>query len=554
MKNAVAYLIEPLLMQYFLIDAICRDFMDDQQRLDTFRELARVFCVPLNQETEEYFLVSNEPQYKAITDYMTYERLCRTIEFAEKSGQDVALTAVDRVILAQKRDAMQIKSELFKQSRNLTLDTVTDTLLSTAMNGNVDAMMTLAYMEYHGLCICRDRINSLRRLRLCAKWNNLFGNLMGIAYDTANQANYYNTLHSFLRSANQRGVFRHLCECTGYQGEAVKKPVVRIIEKAFGMGIIRRNVYDRSFAQVAFSELVSAEDKEKLLLSKKQDAIASLSDLPFDAKRSPAFAFDRPQAENIPLPRQEELQQIFCAIYPAGIDRLDLYRTLLVAGDDAYISQMYADALRAGFCGSSKVIEVDAGSLSVQDFVGTKEHFLLRGLSESKKTHTVFFIKHCHEIGEQELEELMKLLDYDYRRKFNLREPTVSLNLSDVLIVLLADETNEKVRKLSGLCHTVWTENITKREKHTVIDTMFRNRSASFGIGGVELEPAGKDYLAPLGTEQILRLIDGALKKAACENESLITAASLRTISSQQNMNGSKREFGYLGGAIHETY
>lgn len=554
MKNAVAYLLEPLFMQYFLIDAICRDFMDDRQRLETFRELARVFCVPLNEETEEYFRVSNEPQYKAITDHAAYERLCRTIEFAEKSGQSVELSPVDRVILAQKRDAMQIKSQLFQQSRNLTLDTITDTLLSTAMNGNVDAMVTLAYMEHHGLCIYRDKTNSLRRLRLCAKWNNLFGNLMGIAYDAANAANYYNTLHSFLRSANQRGVFRHLCEFTGYEGEPVKKPVARIIEKAFGMDIIRRNIYDRSFAQVAFSELVSDEDKEKLLLSKKQDAIASLSDIPFDAKRTPAFVFDRARAENIPLPRQEELQQIFCAIYPAGIGRMDLYRPLLVAGDDAYISQMYADALRSGFSGGSKVIEVDAGNLNVMDFVGAKEHFLLRGLSQSKKTHTVFLIKHCHEIGEQELEELLKLLDYDYRRKFNLREPTVSLDLSDVLVVLLADETNEKVRKLSAQCDTVWAENITQHEKNTVIDAMFRHRSASFGIGGVELEAAGREYLAPLGTDQILRLIDGALKKAACENETTITAASLRTISSQQNISGTKREFGYLGGAIHEKY
>ena len=66
--------------------------------------------------------------------------------------------------------------------------------------------------------------------------------------------------------------------------------------------------------------------------------------------------------------------------------------------------------------------------LTLQDFVGAKENFILRGLSETRDSHTVFLIKHCDELGERELEELIKLLDYDYRRKFKLLEPTVCLD------------------------------------------------------------------------------------------------------------------------------
>lgn len=554
MGNAVTYLMEPLLTQFFLIDAICRGFVDEAQKREVFEELANVFCVPLNSQTEEYFRTANSNLYHNITDYATYERLCRTIEFAENSGQDIDITLIDRVVLAQKREAMLIKSEIFKQSKNLTADIIVDTLLDTAMNGNVDAMVTLAYMEYHGLCICKDVDNAQKRLSLCAKWNHLFGNLMGIAYDTCNEQDYYNTLYTILRSSNQREVFKYICEFKGFEKDCEKSAVARILEKAFGLGIVRRNVYDQIFAKGAFSQLICAEDKEKLLLSKKKDAIASLSDIPFDVDTEKPFGFDEAKVKSVPLQREEELHKILCSLYPPVHNRNDLYQTLLVAGNDAYIADMYMNAVKAGFAGKSKVFEVDAGTLSVQDFVASKENFVLRGLSETKESHTVFLVKNCEELGEGELNELKKLLDYAYRQKFKLMEPTVSLDLSDVLIVLFASEVNENVRKLAQECDVVWTERINDGEKQTVIESTFRTRSKSFGMEKAKLEDAGKRYLAPFKTGQILRIIDSALKKAAYDNETVVTAETLKTITAQQNIKKSRREFGYLGGAACEEY
>jgi len=554
MKNTVRYLIEPFLTQFFLVDAICRGFIDEDERKQVFEELAKVFCVPLNDETRLYYSAANSAQYKNIIDFSGYERLCRTIEFAEVSGQNVALSQVDRVVLAQKRESMKIKSEIFKQSKNLTSDIIVSTLLDTAMNGNVDAMAVLSYLEYHGICMCKDTRSALKRLALCAKWNNLFGNLMGIAYNARNKEQYYNTLYTVLRSSNQREVFKYICEFNGYEKNCTKSAVARIIEKTFGLGIIRRNVYDQIFAKVAFSDLISAEDKEKLLLNKKKDAIVSLSDIPFDVDRTKMFSFDQNKAQKLSVIRMAELKQIFCAISPAVNNRNALYQTLLVASDDAYIQEMYANSLKAGFSKKNKIIEIDAGTFSMQDFSGTKENFILRGLSETKESHTVFLLKHCEKIGEREREELYKLLDYEYRRKFKLSEPTVSLDLSDVLIVLFASEVNDEVRSLAKVCEVVWARKIDDVEKQTVIDSTFEARSKSFGIARAKMDEEGKHYLISFQTGQIIRIIDGALKKAAYENENLITAESLRTISAQQNIANGKREFGYLGGKFHEEY
>ena len=339
-----------------------------------------------------------------------------------------------------------------------------------------------------------------------------------------------------------------------YKNTFLKCPIAKIIEKAFGLGVVKKNTYDQIFAKSAFSKLISSEDKAKLLLSKKQDAIVSLSDIPFDVDREKQFIFDKKKASKISLKREEELKSVLCSLSPVTKNRNELYQTLLVAGDDEYIAQMYLEAIKAGFEKENKVFEVDAGTLSAQDFIGAKEHFILRGLSETKQSHTVFLVKNCEEIGGSELEELTKLLDYEYKRKFKLLEPTVSLDLSDVLIVLFASSVNESVRKLAKECDVVWIAKISDAEKNTVIESTFKSRSESFGIRTAKLDEAGKKFLTPFKTGQIIKIIDGALKKAAFNDEMVVTAESLKTITAQQNLKRNKREFGYLGGVIHEEY
>ena len=96
MQTAISYLMEPLLTQFFLMDAICQGFIDEAQRKETFCELARLFGIPLEEDTAVLYETATSPQYNRITDNASYERLCRTIEFAQHSGQDVGITAIDR--------------------------------------------------------------------------------------------------------------------------------------------------------------------------------------------------------------------------------------------------------------------------------------------------------------------------------------------------------------------------------------------------------------------------------------------------------------------------
>ena len=130
----------------------------------------------------------------------------------------------------------------------------------------------------------------------------------------------------------------------------------------------------------------------------------------------------------------------------------------------------------------------------------------------------------------------------------------MSLDLSDVLLVLFASRVNPGVKRLAKECDVLWTAPISHEEKQLMIETVFKSRAKSFGIGGARLEAAGREFLTPFKTGQIVLLLDGALKRAAFNKESVITADALRSVSDQQSIRKSRREFGYLGGGCNEEY
>ncbi len=541
------YLLEPFLAQFYLLEAICGDLMTEKEKQKLFTELAKVFCLSQEPEMKQYYELSKQECFQQITDYAGYERFCRTLEFAEKSGQEITVSETDRLILAQKRDAMEMKTSLFRQGKNLTRETIATTLLHMAMQGNVDAMATLAYMEYHGLCVCKDRKNAMKRIRLCAKWNHLFGNLMGIAYDTEHAQNYYDTLYTILQNASQKRIFAHVCQVTGHQAGGSKQPVAKILEKAFGLNLVKRNAYDHNFAKVAFSELVSAEDKEKILLHKQKDNAMLLSEIPFDAKCNKTIAFDTDCLKKAPLKREGEEKKIKQNLTVAVECPGEVYTPLMLVASDDYVTDMYAALLKQGFA-KAPVVELDASLLTTQDFSAGRENVFLRSLSETKSTRTVFFIKHCEALEEEKLQGMVKMLDYTYRSKFKLFEPTVSLDLSNLLFVLFAGQQNGATMTLSKCCDVVWTAPVDPSEKHAVIDSVFSARSAAFGCENMTMEEGCKSFLTAYGTKQVQQIVDGALREAIFEKETAITLNTVQMVCKEQKQVTTKREFGYMGG------
>lgn len=543
------YLLEQFLAKYYLFEGVCGDFVTDGEKKQVFYHMAKIFCLEDTEQLAKYFEDSSLEHFAKVKDLASYERLCRTIEFAKLSGQEIKLSDRDRTILAKKREAMTVKNSVFKLPEGLTKDGVCTSLLNTAHNGSIDAMMLLSYLEYCGICVSSDERTAIKRIRLCAKWNDLFGNLMGLAVDAERRSAYADTLYTVLTSSNHKQVFDYICQSIGADVIASERPIARIIEKAFGFGIVKRNFYDESFAKIAFCQIISDKDKEKLLLNRQKDAIVSLGDIPFDAKYPAKLCFDKTCRERVEFVREDELKGILTSVGTAINCSADVYTPLMIEAPDEYVAKMYVDMLKNGFKGSF-VKELDAASLCEMDLAPTRENVILRTMCETGSARTVFIIRHCEKLDERSVKLFTRLLDPVERRSWRMASPQISLDLSGLMFILVKSTAQCFASELASKCDLVRVGQISAEEKRLAIRNMFGKRAASFGRGDLVLDEECGQFLATFDTLNAQKIIDGAIKTAIYDDSQSITLTAVKEVCKQQNIDTVKKGFGFSGGGI----
>lgn len=540
-------LLSDFLTRYYLLESVCGSLVSDDRKKEIYFTLAKLFCLHACDELNDYYAESNLPHFINIKDIAAYERFCRTLEFAEKSGQDVNITAVDRIILAQKRKAMTVKNSIFKQGMNVTAETVYNTFLDMSVHGSTDAMGILAYMEYHGICVCKDEKSAIKRMRVCARWNDLFGNLFCLEYDAENSAVYLRRLNTVLSNEVQRSAINQICTFKGVSLPEETDPVARIIEKAFGFGTINRALYDRNFARIAFSTLISSEDKARILLNNPKEAVAAISDIPFYCKRHGFLEFDTAVCDTLPIDRSEEAAKIARNLVVAASCPDNVYMPLLVVSSDQFVSEMYRTMLKQGISGCP-VAEIDVATLTDRDFFCGRENIFLRTISATKAVNTVFLVKNCELLTEEQLSALLQLLDNENKKHFKLFEPQVSFDLSGMIFVLFAGTRCDTVYSLSEKCETLWAGKVSSSEKSTVIDTILEAGAKDFAFDGLVMEDNAKSYLVSYNAKQVRQIIDGVLRNAVFEKTSLVTLEMIKKVCKERNITLCKQGFGYTGG------
>lgn len=544
------YLSQMFLSRYFLFDSICGNFLTEDERHKSFFEMARIFCLNDDNKIRELFEETEAEHFRSITDFSSYERFCRLLEFAEKSNQQVRLSPSEKKILAQKRAALNSRQNIFGKELALTEEDIYSTLLSTAMNGNVDSMTVLAFMELHGICIFKDSENAIKRIRLCAEWNNIFGLLMGILYDADNKKDYFNCLYTILNNENRKQIFGFICESCGFDGPFIKDNEARVLERAFELGLADRNIYNNKIATVVFSEMISIDDKKKLLLDGAKGSIETYSDIPFAAVQKGVFTIDSEKTKKFPLKRSEETAKIIrnLRLYERG--PASICSPLFIISPDMFLSEMYSTMISQVLC-DTPVVELDAGTFDSRSLAPVRENVILRSLSETKTAQTVFIIRNCEELEDGVLDDLKNLLDYGYRKRFPLNNPSVAIDLSQIVLILFSGSRDCEASGLAAECDTVYVEKINPDEKKTVINTLFRNRKAEFGIKKATLSEDSITQLLKSDTKDLQRIIDGVLRKVIFRKSTVITKDDIVTLCKELNIVNAKNGFGYVGGDMY---
>ncbi len=544
MKRAKEYLTEMLLKQYFLFEAIFGICLSEKDNSKAFKELANIFCLDFDSQLKEHFSESQKSHYKGITDLSSYQRMRRMIEFADKCGQDIELTEIDRVILAQKQEAINSKRCIFESNNNLTREMIFTTLSHVAMNGNIDAMAILAFAEITGICTSKDATRALKRIRLCAKWNSVFGLLMGIAYDSKGIAQYYNTLYTVLKTEEQKPIYKWIANKTDYRVIPSKESAAKLIEKGFGLKSIERSTFNPAFSKIASSTVISYEDKKNILLGAQNNFVALCAELPFEVQTEDSFEFDVTPLSKIPLKRKGEIDHISKNFKVSTICSSKVYKPLYIVASDVYVSQIYCEAIKNGI-NKKNCIEIDAATLEDRAFFCDKDNVFLRGVNKSKTTQTLFLIKNCDCLDTNQLYELEKMLTYSYRQKFKLTSSSVTFDLSNLKFVLFSEKP---ISILVNACETVTASKMTKAEKFSVTQQIFNEFVVDYGVSDLVADEECLEHLAGFEIEDMKKAIDSVLREAIYQSVSVVSKELLVEICNQNNVTQGRTEFGYMGG------
>ena len=483
------------------------------------------------------------PTFADMRDKNGFERFLRILEFGKLCGQSLALCEQENRILAAKREALTSLQRILPQGK-LTWENTLNTLHSAAMSGNLHAMTALSYLEYHGIGMDADPRRAKKRIAAAARWNDLFANLMGIAYDREQLLTYHDRLYTLLLHRGM-SVFACIAAHRPAPRLAEKDPVAALLEKAFAMQIVKADCYDRSYGRVAFSGMISVQDKEKLLLSGKKDSLGALCDLPFDARMT-SFGFDGTATQELGTRRQEELDKILrnltvASACPHGA------KPLLLQCADTYLAARYNDLFCRIFA-NAPLFTVDAGSLGERDFARGQEHILLRGLSQTKSCRTVFLITHAEKLTAESARSLGELLEPSARSCFRLFSPSVSFDLSGVQFILIGEQRGAALQMLLELCDTVQVLPASAEEKERVLQELFAKGQSRFGCDRLKLDGECKQFLLHYDLEKVQQLLDGAFGMALYRGQDTVTLPMVQQIAEEKRITAQKRSFGYTGG------
>ncbi len=540
------YQFEPFLTEYFLLTAVCKGFLNKEQRLENYNRLAEIFCISKCKELTDYFELSETEEFISINDKINYERFCRMMEFAETYGNNPEFTGEDAVVLSCKGSAVKAKTIIFDSVSKLTEDSISETLTEKAAKGNTDAMALLSYMEYNGICMSEDKQTAVKRLRLTSKWNSIFANLLGIAYDAENTENYYNNLYTIMNTEERKERFRTICAVKGYDGEFVIKPEVRIMEKAFGNGIIKRNLFEWAVKKIIYSPLISAEDKEKLFLGGSKEVPVLLSDIPFELenKKRCDICTDFAKAKEVALLRENEQRIILQSLKLAIESPEEVYRPLLVEASDTYICHMYADMIK-NCLGGASFVDIDASTVNENDFSAGKDNVFLRGLSETKTANTIFFVHNAEALAGACAEKFVKFLDTDFRKHFRISSPSVTVDISGIMIIVLAADSTKETRNMADYCDNVKSEKVSIEEKKKVVKTLFRKTYENYRLEYSEPDEDICSCLLAFELDTIEQMVDGAVRKSLFDGSGKVKPEHIKKSTGDTC---SKHGFGYFGG------
>ena len=500
------------LQRYFEFTIINRE-LDEADKKRMFELLASVYM--LNAEAAEKLFakcergaiadIANEEQFKQ------YKRL---IQFFNECGQDSPMSQDDRELLDIKGQAIYALNEagVINGNRDVADYERVANLMRAADNGKIRAMFLVAAMKTEGIVVQKDEEYGRKLLTDLSRWSNADGLLLCLHYDCENREEL---------GAKLRGVTDGLPEAELY--EAAKKAYdltfaankdAQILKEAIAKaGKASVNTFRLQAARIAFSEILTASDKQRFLSSTDADMQKTISSLPLQLpkKATPLWFAEL----KTPLSRQAEQKKVHKIISSDAVlsaSKVCFFR------NDHFVLEAYMRAIKEAAEGNVQIVKLSDVSPKCLEF--SFANVFLRSTNENMPN--LFLVEIDSACSSENIALLTDMIDDAKRAHFSISSGAVELDLSALEFVLFCHESQKS--RLTKRVFGISLADVDKTEGRELLAHMIEEEETKWQM---RFDPDVVEKLDGMDLASAQRIISYAAQNAYFEDRQIVTGGEI---------------------------
>lgn len=534
-------LTECQLFEYFLYETLFGKFMN---RKKIFEITRKIFFLPAN---DELFQMLESNVVKEICSENDYNRFVRIKQYNELLGQEQKFSKKEAALVAMKGSAISVLSQykLFINKEMSKTQTI-KTLMSAVDAGNIIAIRMIGVLQCEGYIVHPDRLSGLKNLNKAARWADISSLLAALRYcEEKDEKCFSQMLETAVDNTPYLSIYDVVKKKYKVESHETSREIA-LVKKASAANIIRQEYYNPMYARIIYSQVIGANDKEKIVFAENKAAVSDACDLPLHLTFSKIPVKADGITSTCVFKRDKEFRHIIKALQNNDLRNLAGYKPLCLCSESEYVRNTYISIISNMLCGVH-VEKIDVADLYERDFEPTKNDVFIRNIHKEKDTIILLLLK--GEIDGNVIKYCKQFLNSAKRKKYALNQPLVTIDLSSVLPICICDMEN--ANKLRGSIETIELEAVKQEEKPYIIKQSFCEKVRMYTISCASITDETVKVLSSLEIEKANDIID----KFLCENRGEDKTVVLDVDSIQKYLNKKKtvtHKYGF-GGDINEN-
>ena len=530
---------ELFLSQFFMLRATLGNFGEHGKEL--FSSLGQTFFMNENEADRIYNMIRSS-EISAISTEKDYYRHLRAKQYLGMISTSYVYDELTDALINIKGNAIiNAASHGIKYASEATSTSIYQYITGKALLGDIFFMRILGIMQCEGIICAKDRSRGLKTLEAAASWYDIPSILLALYYGNTTEINLNRLCLSIDNSPY--GHLLSLCERKYGYISGSETYEHKMLVRAFGMGILKREIFSSAYAKIIYHKTLSLTEKENLVFSYSKEQIMAISGLPLELchfDMVPLTYGDSDNFDRISFFREKEQSTVIQSFVNSDLRIYEGYRPVCISSSSQYMLRVYADAIK-GASDDVHIERFEASDLNEYDFEPNERNILVKNCRADKLNVYFFFL--LGKIKESVMCQIKNFLITAKRSKFRLSNPAIVLNLGEILPVCFCDRENAKL--LEGYCESIVLSDVSSSETRSAVLSFISEKSRLYKTGDISITESAMDKRVNLGLDKAENTIDAAIRRNRKINEKIVLTEEM--LSEFCNMTKEPCGFGFGG-------